>query len=144
MTLLRRLLRDERGANLVEFAVALPVLVMFIWGIFQIGLIYQANAGMQHALGEAARFATIFPTPSDTAIRAKVASRKFGTYNGTLGTLQITNNTVTVSGSGVSGGSTTVTVSKDLTLTYSQPTNFLFFNGPTVNLSKSKRVYLAN
>jgi Flp pilus assembly protein TadG len=143
MTLLRRLLRDERGANMVEFAVALPVLVMFIWGIFQVGLIYQANAGMQHALGEAARFATIFPTPSDTAIRAKVTTRKFGTYNGTLGTLQITNNTVTVSGSGVSGGSTTVTVSKDLTLTYSQPTNFIFFNGPTVNLSKSKRVYLA-
>jgi Flp pilus assembly protein TadG len=144
MTLLRRLLRDERGANMVEFAVALPVLVLFIWGIFQVGLIYQANAGMQHALGEAARFATIFPTPSDTAIRAKVASKKFGTYNGTLGTLQITNNTVTVSGSGVSGGSTTITVSKDMTLTYSQPTNFIFFNGPTVNLSKSKRVYLAS
>jgi Flp pilus assembly protein TadG len=136
MTLLRRLLRDERGANMVEFAVALPVLVLFIWGIFQVGLIYQANAGMQHALGEAARFATIFPTPSDTAIRAKVTSRKFGTYNGTLGTLQITDNTT-------GSGATLKVVSKDMTLTYSQPTNFIFFNGPTVNLSKSKRVYLA-
>ena len=137
MNLLRRLLRDTRGANLVEFAIALPVLVLFIWGIFQIGLVYQALAGMQHALGEAARYATIYPTPSDTAIRAKVTSRKFGTYNGTLGTLQITDNTT---GSGAS----LKVVSKDMTLTYSQPTNFIFFNGPTVNLSKSKRVYLSS
>ena len=137
MNLLRRLLRDTRGANLVEFAIALPVLVLFIWGIFQIGLVYQALAGMQHALGEAARYATIYPTPSDTAIRAKVTSRKFGTYNGTLVTLQITDNTT---GSGAS----LKVVSKDLTLTYSQPTDFIFFNGPTVNLSKSKRVYLSS
>jgi Flp pilus assembly protein TadG len=137
MNLLRRLLRDDRGANMVEFAVALPVLVLFIWGIFQVGLVYQALAGMQHALGEAARHATIFPTPSDTAIRAKVTSKKFGTYNGTLGTLQITDNTT-------GSGANLKVVSKDLTLTYSQPTDFIFFNGPTVNLSKSKRVYLAS
>src|SRR5215211_3566124 len=79
MMKLRALLRDERGANLVEFAIALPVLVSFIWGILQVGLIFQAQAGVQHALGEAARLATIWPTPSDTTIRAKVASRKFGT-----------------------------------------------------------------
>lgn len=135
MTLLRRLLRDDRGANMVEFAVALPVLVLFIWGIFQIGLVYQALAGMQHALGEAARYATIYPTPSDTQIRAKVTSRKFGTYNGTLGTLQILNDT--------SGPGGQVRY-KDLELTYSQPTDFIFFNGPTVNLRKTKRVYLAS
>ena len=132
---LRSLLRDERGGNLVEFAIALPVLVSFVWGILQIGLVFQAQAGMQHALGEAARLATIWPTPNDNAIRAKVAAKKFGTYNGTLGALQIQNDT--------SGPGGTVRY-KDLTLTYSQPTNFLFFQGPTVVLTKSKRVYLAS
>lgn len=133
MKLMRSLLRDESGANLIEFAIAIPVLVSFIWGIFQFGLVFQAQAGMQHALGEAARMATLFPTPSDDAIKAKVTAKKFGTYNGTLGTLQIQNVT--------SGGTT---VAKRLTLTYSQPTNFLFVAGPTVTLTKQKVVYLSS
>jgi Flp pilus assembly protein TadG len=136
MNLLRRIRRDERGASLIEFAIALPVLASFIWGIFQIGLIFQANAGMQHALGEAARYATIFPTPSDTQIQDMIARRKFGTFNGSLGKLSITDNTT-------GSGATLTTVSKDLTLTYDQKLNFLFIPGPTVTLSKTKRVYLA-
>lgn len=127
----RKLLRDERGANLIEFAIALPVLIFFIYGIFTIGLLFQANAGVQHALGEAARHATIFPTPTDDEIRARVASKKFGTGTGTLQSLAISD-----SGSGGAG-----TRYKTLTLTYSQPTNFLFFAGPTVTITRSKRVY---
>ena len=131
----RSILRDERGANLIEFAIALPVLVSFIWGIFQIGLVFQAQAGMQHALGEAARLATIYPTPTDDALRARLAAKKFGTYNGTLNALQIANDT--------NGPGGTVRF-KDLTLTYSQPTDFIFVNGPTVTMTRSKRVYLAS
>lgn len=132
-TVIAKILRDERGANAIEMGIALPVLVFFIWGIVQVGLLFQANAGMQHALGEAARYATIYPTPADDALKAKMADRKFGTYNGTLGELTIEDVT--------SGGSV---VAKKLTLTYSQPTNFLLFNGPTVNISKTKTVYLAD
>lgn len=132
-TVIAKILRDERGANAIEMGIALPVLVFFIWGIVQVGLLFQANAGMQHALGEAARYATIYPTPADDALKAKMADRKFGTYNGTLGELTIEDVT--------SGGTI---VAKKLTLTYSQPTNFLLFNGPTVNISKTKTVYLAD
>ena len=137
MTQLRSFLRDDRGATIIEFAIALPVLISFIWGIFQIGLVFQAQAGMQHALGEAARLATIFPTPTDDAIRARLAAKKFGTYNGTLGALVIQDNNVTV-------GTKTFTESKTLTLTYSQPTDFIFINGPTVTMTRSKKVYLAS
>ena len=55
MKLLTLLRRDQDGAAAVEMALALPVLVSMIYGIFQVGLLYQANAGMQHALGEGAR-----------------------------------------------------------------------------------------
>ena len=140
MSAIRKLIRDERGANLIEFAIALPVLVTFIWGIFQVGLLFQANAGMQHALGEAARYATIFPTPSDAAITNMVTSKKFGTYNGTLGTLSITNNNVTT---GVAPNQVTKTVSKDLTLQYTHTMRFLFIPAKTLTLTKTKRVYLA-
>jgi Flp pilus assembly protein TadG len=138
MMMIRKLHRDDRGTSLVEFAIALPILVTFIWGIFQFGLLFQANAGMQHALGEAARMATIWPYPGDTAITNKVTSKKFGTYNGQLSALQITNNTVTNP-----DGSTTI-VSKDLRLTYTHTVRMLFLPPTTVTLDKSKRVYLAS
>ena len=57
--MIRRLKRDEQGAAAVEMALALPVLIIFIYGIFQIGMVMAASAGMQHALGEGARLATI-------------------------------------------------------------------------------------
>lgn len=129
MTRLRRLLHDRTGSSAIEFAVAVPVLVMLIWGMFQIGIMFQANAGMQHALGEAARYATVFPTPSDTEIQDKITSAKFGVGTGTWGTPQIITD------------STAMT--KTITVTYSQPTNFLFFEGPTLNLSADKVIYLA-
>ena len=59
MKLLHQLKRDERGAAAIEMAIVLPVLILFIYGIFQVGILYQANAGMQHALGEGARFAVL-------------------------------------------------------------------------------------
>ncbi len=31
----------------------------------------------------------------------------------------------------------------ELTATFTMPTNFLFFNGPNINLSQTKRVYVA-
>ena len=145
MNRLRTIGRNERGAAVIELAIALPVLVLFIWGLVQIGIAFQASAGMQHGLGEGARFATLCfnpdpdtgcETPTDAQIRTKVGEKVFGTKNGTLDPLQIVDTTSTT-------GTTTVTLYKTLTLNYSQPTNFLFFAGPTISLSRSKRVYLA-
>lgn len=130
MTLmLKRLWADESGANIIEFAIAVPVLTVFIYGIFVVGKLFEAQAGMQHALGEAARYATLFPTPTDDQIKAKMAAKKFGvTGNGGV----LSPLTVSTSGS-----------TKTLSLTYTQQTNFLLFKGPNVSLTKSKKVYLA-
>ncbi|MDP9422308.1 MAG: pilus assembly protein [Pseudomonadota bacterium] len=129
MIRLRKLAADQAGTSAVEFAVSVPVLVMLIWGIAQVGLLYEANAGMQHALGEGARLATIYPTPDDTAIQNKITSAKFGLGNGTWGTPTITTNATAKT--------------KTITVTYSQPTDFLFVPGPNVSLSASKVVYLS-
>lgn len=129
MKRLRQLLDDRSGASAIEFAVSVPVMVSIIWGIFQVGILYQANAGMQHALGQAARYATLFPTPSDSQIQEKITSAKFGLGAGTWGTPVITTNNVTMT--------------KTISVTYSQPMHFLFFDGPTVDLSANKVIYLA-
>lgn len=124
--------RNERGAAVVEFAIAVPVLILMIWGIFQIGLLLHANAGMQHALGEGARFATLYMDatadhrPTDSQIQTEIQNNVFKPYVGTF----------TVTPPTTSGGYKTLTVS------YTMPMDFLFFMGPTVTIVKSKQVYV--
>ena len=124
--------RDERGAAATEMALALPVLITMIYGIFQVGLLYQANAGMQHALGEGARLATIcIPSgnncnpPSDTAIKNRISAKLFGQSDGTF----------TVANPVVGAGY------RDLSVSYTRSMNFIFFRGPTITLNRSKRAY---
>lgn len=129
VTLLRR---DERGVAATEMALALPVLITMIYGIFQVGLLFQANAGMQHALGEGARLATIcIPSgstcnpPSDTAIKNRISAKLFGQSDGAF----------TVANPVVGTGY------RDLSVSYTRSMNFIFFRGPTVTLNRSKRAY---
>ncbi len=130
--------RDESGAATIEMAIALPTLVLFLWGIFQVGVAFQAKAGMQHALGEGARLATLCynPTtagcsvPSNTAIEAKINDKVFGTKVGTFSAPTMTD--------GPSGEQY-----KDLSVTFTMTPNFLFFTGPPINLTETKRVYVA-
>lgn len=140
MNVLRLLRRDQRGAAIIEFAIAVPVLVVMIYGIFQVGLIYQANAGMQHALGEGARFATLCTpsgsactSPTDDAIIARIDSKKFGTNIGTFGTPTVTD-----------PGSSACTFCRDLSITYTVTPNFLIFSGRAISLTRTKRVYVAH
>ena len=140
MSVLKLLRRDAEGAAAIEFAIALPVLLVLIYGIFQVGLVFQANAGMQHALGEGARYATLCVptstgcnTPSDSAIVTRMSSKLFGMNIGTFGTPSVT-----------TPASTTCTFCRDLTVTYTVTPNYLFFSGPAVSLSRSKRVYIAH
>ena len=120
--------RDEQGAAIVEFAFALPVVIMFIWGIFQLGLVFQAQAGMQHALGEGARFATLYPTPTDAAIKARVVASTFGTGNGTFDPPVLT--------------TSADLSSKTLSVTYKVTPNFLFISVPQVSITRSKKIYM--
>ena len=123
----------ERGAAAIEMALTLPLLLTFVYGIFQLGVILQANAGMQHALGEGARMATIFPRPADSAIVTTMSNSVFGMNVGAFGTPTVTTPTATCAPN-----------CRDLTVTYSVTPNFLFFNGPTINLTRTKRVYTAS
>ena len=127
----KQIRRDKRGAAAIEMAFALPILLMFVYGIFQFGVILQANAGMQHALGEGARYATLFPKPADNLIVTRISNEVFGMKIGTFGTP-----TVTTPASG------TCTDCRLLTVTFSYTPDFLFFSGPTINLTRTKQVYI--
>ncbi len=141
MTKFRSMLGNQAGAAAIEFALAVPVLVVMIYGIFQIGVAFQASAGMQHALGEGARLATICQNPTaagvcsvatDAEIKAKINAKVFGTGVGTFSDPTVTTPV-----------STDCTSCRQLSVTFSMPTSFLLFPGPTINLTRSKRVYVA-
>lgn len=129
-------LRDERGAAAIEMAIALPVLVVMLWGIFQLGVAFQANAGMQHALGEGARLATVCQNPTadgdcstatTTAIADEIKAKTFGTRIGAFKVDDIVEKDDYM----------------DLSVTFTMTTNFLLFDGPVINLTRTKRVYIA-
>ena len=136
---------DEDGAAVVEFALALPLLLMFIWGISQFGMILAADAGIQNGLGEGARMATLFPTPGAPAVKQRIQNNIFGNFLGsyTIAEPQIVD--VTKQTTDSSGKVRTVVVGRymNLSVTYTVRPNFLFFSGSQIKMPRSKRVYLS-
>jgi hypothetical protein len=53
-----RVLRGDRGATLVEAAIALPLLLLLIFGVVDFGRFMAANSAVNTATREAARFAS--------------------------------------------------------------------------------------
>lgn len=142
-------IRDQRGAAVIEIAIALPVLVLFLWGIFQLGIAFQAIAGMQHALGEGARLATVCKNPTadgvcDTAtdleIETRVNEQLFGTG---LGEFDVAVTRVPDDPSTPAVNEAATADYLTLTTTFAMTPNFLLFDGPVVNLTRTKKVYIA-
>ena len=121
--------RDERGASVIEFALLAPVLVGFIIGISQLGLLLYANAGLGNAVSEGARLATLYPRPTNEQIAARINDRRFG-----LDPAHLSGPTIV---EGVADGAPYA----DITMTYAAPLNFIFYKTSPVRLSKSRRVY---
>jgi Flp pilus assembly protein TadG len=128
--LLRRLRLNERGAAALEFVLIAPALILMIIGIGQLGILYLANAGLRNAVAEGARFATIFPRPTDDAIIARITSSEFGLIPANITTPAIAH--------GTDAGANYV----DITVTYTVPLNFVFFTAPPVTLTESRRAYI--
>lgn len=135
MRILRKIRRDEKGAAVIEMAFALPALIVLMWMIVQLGLVFRAMSGIQHGLGEGARLATIYSNKTiaarKTEIKAKITDAVYGIGPGSFVIADPVNNTL-------DGGNY-----MDLKVTYTQPTDMLLFPGPTINVTRSKRVWIS-
>ena len=140
MRVFSNLVRDNCGGAMVETALALPIFLSMIWGVTQFGLAMHANNGIQNALGEGARFATLCvnPTlangcrrPTDAEIIARIKERRFSSTYGTF-------DEPTVNASPATATMPYV----DLSVTYRMPTNLIFVNGPVMVFTRTKRVYV--
>ena len=54
-----RIIKNEKGASAVEFALILPILIMLVFGIFQFGIAYNNYITITHAAREGARLAAV-------------------------------------------------------------------------------------
>ena len=135
-----KLIRDEKGAAVIEMAFVLPILIVMIWAFVQLAQIYRAMAGIQQALGEGARYATLCVSPGTSGcsvpttsqVKQKISDSVYGIGPGTF--------TVSDPTTGTDGTAKYY----DLTVNYTQPTDLLLFTGPTINVSRSKRVWIAS
>ena len=103
--------RREKGQSLLEFALILPVLLIVLAGVLDLGRIYYSYVAITDAAAEGATYAAMYPQVSDrdeVFQRAQEASR---------GLVQIDNSMVEVDCPSVaSGAPVTVTVSYSFTV----------------------------
>ena len=66
--------RTSSGQALVEFALILPLLTIFLFGIIQFGFLYAGQIGLTNAAREAARYASVLQTGSTSTASANGGS----------------------------------------------------------------------
>lgn len=125
-----RLLRDRRGATAAEFALAVPVLLLMLFTVLQFGVLYVANAGLQNAVGEGARVATLWPRRSTAEITSEINAARFGLNPAGLSQPQLTY--------GRANGQDFV----ELSMTYTTDLDFIFFKVEDVQLQETRRAYM--
>lgn len=67
-------LRSERGAIAVEFALVLPLLLMIIFAIIELGHAYNVQISVTHASREAARTMAVEQVWADAVTAARLSS----------------------------------------------------------------------
>ena len=132
---LSRLRQSTKGVAAIEFAMAVPVLVVLIVGAVQLGVLFFANAGLNNALDEGARYATIYDTttgthPTTSQITNYITSHEYGLTSANVGGPTYA--------TGTSNGANYL----EITLTYRVPLNFILIRVPPVTLSKTRRAYV--
>jgi len=66
----------ERGANLVEFAILAPLLILLVFGIIEFSWVFAQNLNVRHGAREGARLAAVDFTPlvTETCARMDIVS----------------------------------------------------------------------
>jgi Flp pilus assembly protein TadG len=80
-----RIRSNERGANAVEFALLVPLLILLLFGIISFGWMFSQQLALNNAVREGARFAVTEGNPTaqqcqqiPTTVRASLAGSTIG------------------------------------------------------------------
>lgn len=106
-------LRDERGANLIEFGLVFPLLLMITLGIMQVGIVYNNWVMLTDGVRAGARVLSISRAPGTDACALGVAALKKSTPTLTQASLSVTTT--------VAANCTNLTEGSDATLAATYP-----------------------
>ena len=96
--------RGHRGAALVEFALVLPVLTLFLFGIVQFGIAYDRQQSVNSGAREGARLGALELTTMDDISRSVLASYAASAAAGEDPTITVSDSSGTVIGTRDSSG----------------------------------------
>lgn len=126
----QRLRNDRKGATAAEFALMIPIFVMLMFGIVQVGILFFNYTSLQNAVGEGAREATLFPRRTDADIRTRITNAGFGLDPANFSTPVIVR------------GTDNAQDFVDITVRYQVKFNFGVATFPGVTLTQRRRAYL--
>lgn len=109
---MRRLFREggERGANLVEFALLAPLLILLLFGTIEFAWIFATNLDVKHGAREGARITAVnTPDTGNVGLTSEICSRMKMVGSDTATTITWASDGAPAVGEGV-----TVTVSTPL------------------------------
>lgn len=129
MTRLAPFPRDKTGSTTVDFAFALPVLVLLMVATLQAGQILHARGSLRHAVGEAVRLAKVDPDATQTEVLALVRAQLPSLKANRLSNLSFQR--------GTANGAQTATV----TASYTTEADYPVISFP-VTITETKTVYL--
>lgn len=73
-----RLMRDENGAAVVEFALVMPILALIIFGIIDFGRAFYTVNNIISAVREGARYGAVLAAPMSTSGQQEIRDRVRG------------------------------------------------------------------
>lgn len=125
-----RIFREEKGAALLEFAFAAPILIVFMISVAQIGIFFFARSGLKSAVAEGARYATIFPRPTNSQVVDRINARRFGL------------DTTKVSAPSVTDCTSNTRSCVDIEMSYTSTVNFIFFETAPITIVEKRRAFV--
>jgi Flp pilus assembly protein TadG len=99
----KTLITEEKGQSMAEFAIVLPILVVFLFGVIQFGILFNNYVTLTDAVRAGARAAAVARQDSDPAGEAQTMVRS------SAANLDQSNLNVSVSSDWQSGDDVTVT-----------------------------------
>jgi Flp pilus assembly protein TadG len=133
----RRLLRKrgEKGANLVEFAILAPFLILLLFGIIEFAWVFATNLDVKHGAREGARITAVnTPDTGNVDLAAEICSRMSIVGSDTATTITWASDGTPAVGEGV-----TVTVSTPLS-TLTGIMDWAFGSVPTLDSTVEMRI----
>lgn len=126
----KAIIGSRRGVAAVEAALILPIFLFLLLGAMKFGEVLYARSAMNHAVEEASRYATIYPTPTDAEIAARFRARSFGFMPARV--------TPTITRGAISATVKYI----EIKASWSHSIDLILFTVGPVNISAKRRVYM--